>query len=64
MITSHIECPFCGGDGKGPPVCPRCRGAGCLSPEKNPTICPTCFGTGQQFRPCRYCRGKGWIKTK
>ncbi len=64
FIISHVNCPFCGGDGKGPPLCPRCRGAGVRGHGKNAAICTSCLGTGRQFLPCRACRGNGWIPTK
>lgn len=59
-----FDCPFCGGDGKGPPVCRRCRGVGIVGADKARIICQACFGSGRVYSPCRYCRGKGWIKTK
>ena len=66
LVTYHtkVNCPFCGGDGKGPPLCPRCRGSGVLDPKKNPVMCPSCFGTGKKFLPCKYCRGKGRIRSR
>ncbi len=60
----EIDCPFCGGDGVGPPICRKCRGSGVKSAYKNPVPCAACFGTGQEFRPCRGCRGRGWVLAK
>lgn len=59
-----IDCPSCGGDGVGPPICRKCRGSGVKNPYKNPVPCQACSGTGQEFRPCRGCRGVGWILSK
>jgi DnaJ-class molecular chaperone len=59
-----VDCPFCGGDGKGPPVCRKCRGAGVVDIKKNPAPCQPCFGTGRLFRPCKACRGQGWIRAR
>ena len=63
-IVGRVNCEFCGGDGEGPPLCRRCRGAGVLSPKRNPVICGPCFGTGRQFPPCRACAGNGWIRPR
>ena len=59
-----VDCLSCGGDGIGPPRCRRCRGAGVVNPEKNPSACLPCFGTGREFPPCRSCKGQGWIRAR
>ena len=60
----EIDCPFCGGDGVGPPCCRKCRGSGVANPHKNPAPCPACSGTGQEFRPCSLCAGRGWVVSR
>jgi len=57
----RFKCPFCGGDGKGQPLCPQCRGRGYQGPDKAPYPCPNCAGTGRLFLPCNSCGGRGFI---
>ncbi len=57
----NFDCPFCGGDGAGPPMCRACRGLGLVGPDKAKVTCSKCFGTGRVYRPCRACAGRGWI---
>ena len=64
VTFEKVQCPFCGGDGVGPPICRKCRSAGVVNVYKDPTPCPACFGTGHEFRPCSGCRGWGWIISR
>lgn len=64
MASLEIDCPFCGGDGVGPPLCRKCRGSGVASPHKNPVPCPACSGSGREFWPCRACAGRGWVVSR
>lgn len=59
-----VNCPFCGGDGEGPPLCPQCRGKGYVGSTKNASPCPACAGTGKLFTPCSVCGGRGFLPEK
>jgi hypothetical protein len=62
--SGSTGCSFCGADGKGPPLCGRCGGTGLLGTKKRPAPCQPCFATGRLFRPCRACRGQGWVRER
>jgi len=57
----ELACPFCGGDGEGPPICPQCKGKGYCGSAKTAYPCPGCAGTGTLFVPCHVCAGKGFV---
>jgi hypothetical protein len=58
---TRMGCPFCGGDGLGPPVCPRCSGRGYMGSSTTAAPCRTCSGCGHLYRACPRCRGRGWV---
>jgi len=64
LFRVQPQCPLCGGDGFGPPLCKRCRGRGSFGSGDHAKICPSCMGTGHAHGPCRACRGRGYVYTK
>lgn len=63
-VVVRFDCPFCGGDGMGPPMCRTCRGLGLVGSDKARVTCPACIGTGRAYHPCRACAGRGWVAPK
>lgn len=65
-LATTEPCKTCGGngtaDGKPPPVCVHCGGAGFIAQGFFPMPCPACGGAGFTIdRPCRACRGTAEI---
>ena len=60
MYTSG-PCRHCGGDGKGPPICPGCHGRGFSGTPPRHRPCTQCSGTGRALLPCHACGGRGFI---
>jgi len=63
-VREQVSCPYCNGDGKGPPLCRRCQGRGYKGSGENARPCPHCYGTGLSFAPCPACRGRGYVRSK
>lgn len=56
-----VDCYHCRGRKTAPPQCTRCQGGGVIGSEQHPQVCPKCFGTGQEYVPCKLCKGRRWI---
>ncbi|MHC4249932.1 MAG: B-box zinc finger protein [Planctomycetota bacterium] len=62
-----VNCNFCDGRGRRPPICRNCMGKGYVRPPgmhgsaKVRATCRPCFGTGQLVRKCRGCAGRGYV---
>ncbi len=72
-IPRWEPCPVCNGTrskpGKGPAVCPTCKGAGHTRLQQGffsiSRTCGRCEGTGSVITdPCNECKGQGRIKKK
>jgi len=59
-----VSCPYCGGEGKGRPLCRRCRGRAFQGSGKTARPCTSCFGTGLSFIPCPGCRGRAYVRAR
>lgn len=59
-----VSCPYCNGEGKGAPLCRRCRGRAFQGSGKTARPCTTCYGTGLSFIPCPACRGKAYVRSR
>jgi hypothetical protein len=62
--TRTFSCPWCGGDGKGPPLCGACHGKGYVGGDRQPRPCPRCLATGREFVRCPSCGGRGWVRAR
>jgi len=60
----EVQCPFCGGNGTGLPVCEACEGRGHRDAREKASPCMACAGTGHTYRPCSVCGGKGRVPDR